>query len=328
MSLGTRLLLAGSVTIAFPFALIGFLAAVEGGLKRLVRRWGRQGVFRPWMWMIPAFLFMGTVLVYPLIATIRLSFFDRYGEAFVGLENYRWAFTSRDVISVLSNTALWIVLLPVLTTILGLVVAVLTDRVRYERIAKSIIVLPTAISFVAAGVIWNFMYRFRPAGTPQSGTLNALWVLVGGEPITWLVDSRTGNFGLIAIAVWMYLGFATLVLSAGVKGIPQELVDSAQVDGASEWQLFLRVKLPLLWPVVAIVLTTLFVWALKIFDIVFVMTNGHFGTDVIAHRVYHELFEAFHLGRGSVIAVLLFVAAFPIMVLNVRRVRRGSGVAA
>lgn len=326
MPTALRLLMAGVAIVGFPLLLIFLLGTAERGIRRFVRNRWRQRVIRPWIWMAPGLLFMGTVLFYPLVMTMWWSFRDDVGDRFVGLDNFRWALTSGQVTPVLRNTILWVVLLPVVGTTLGLIVAVLADKVRYERLAKTAIVLPMTISFVAGSAIWRQMYQYKPPGSPQIGTVNAIWTLFGGQPIVWLVG-LLGVFAMIWIAVWVYIGFATLVLSAGLKGIPQELEECAIVDGANAWQLMTRIRLPLLWPVIIVVLTTLFVWALRIFDIVFVLTNGYFDTDVIAHAVYHQLFEAFDLGRGSVLAVLLFIGVLPVMIFNALRIRRGSGVA-
>ena len=326
MSTALRLLMAAAAIVAFPMLLVGLLGLAEKGIRHFVGNWRRQQAIRPWIWMAPGLLFMGTVLFYPLAMTLWWSFRDDVGDRFVGFDNFNWALTSGDVTSVLRNTALWVVLLPVVGTVLGLAVAVISDKVRYERAAKTVVVLPMAISFVAGAAIWRQMYQYKPPGVPQIGTVNAIWNILGGEPRVWLVG-LVGVFAMIWIAVWVYVGFATLVISAGLKGIPPAIEECALVDGASQWQLLIHIRLPLLWPVIVVVLTTLFVWALRVFDIVFVLTNGYFDTDVIGHRVYYELFQAFHLGRGSVLAVLLFMAVLPVMIFNAVRVRKGSGVA-
>jgi alpha-glucoside transport system permease protein len=275
--------------------------------------------------MIPSALFMGAILVYPMVSTFRFSFMDAKAESAVGLDNYRWAIESDAVRSVLVNSGLWIVLLPLLTTLIGLSAAVLTDRVRYERISRSILILPTAVSLVAASVMWQMMYRYQPPGVPQTGTINAVTVnLFAMEPVTWLVNATTARFALIVIGVWIYSGLATLILSAALKNVPGDVIDAARVDGASEWQTFRHITLRMLLPTIGVVVTTIVAMALKMFDIVFVLTNGRFGTDVIANRVFSELFTSLNIGRGSALAVILFLGAVPIMVINVWRVRRGS----
>jgi len=216
------------------------------------------------------------------------------------------------------------VLFTAITVGFGLLLAVLTDRVRYESVAKSVIFLPMAISFVAAGVIWKFMYDFRPPGLPQTGTVNAaLGALVPGfTPRPWLIEAPQNNLALIVAAAWAWTGFAMVVLSAGLKGISDDVLEAARVDGASEWQVFWRVMLPMLAPTIAVVATTMVITALKVFEIVYVMTNGNFDTDVLAFRMYKEMFSVRHFGRASAIAVVLLAAIVPVMLFNLRRFRQ------
>ena len=208
-----------------------------------------------------------------------------------------------------------------MTVTLGLLVAVLTDRVPYESVAKAIVFLPMAISFVAAGVIWKFMYDYRPPGLPQTGTLNAVVTAVGAQPRAWLIDAPGNNFALIAVAVWTWVGFCTVILSAGLKGIAPEILEAARVDGASEWLIFRHVIVPLMSPTIAVVATTMVIFALKAFDIVYVMTNGNYDTEVIANRMYKEMFNFRHFGRAAAIAVVLLAAIVPVMWFNVGRFR-------
>jgi alpha-glucoside transport system permease protein len=240
---------------------------------------------------------------------------------YVGLDNYEFATTNPDMISALKNNVLWLVLFTGGTVILGLVIAVLTDRVRYETIIKGIIFLPMAISYVAAGVIWKLMYQFQPAGEAQTGTVNAIFsaIIPGFEPKAWLFNQSFNNLALIIIGVWMWTGFCMVVLSAALKGIPDELLEAARVDGANEWQIFWRVILPLMKSTIAVVATTMIINVLKIFDIVYVMTNGNLDTEVIANRMYKEMFNYRHFGRASAIAVILLVATIPVMIVNIRR---------
>jgi len=203
---------------------------------------------------------------------------------------------------------------------MGVIIAVLTDRVHYEAAAKALIFLPMAISFVAAGVIWRFMLEFRPVGMPQTGLLNALLSdLLGVKPIAWLVDKRVNNLALIGVGIWVWTGFCTVILSAGLKGIPVELMEAARIDGASEWHIFWRIILPMMRSTILVVATTMVIIVLKVFDIVYVMTNGNLGTDVIANRMYKEMFNYRHFGRASAIAVILLLAVIPAIVLNLRR---------
>ncbi|HEX6971859.1 MAG TPA: sugar ABC transporter permease [Limnochordia bacterium] len=270
----------------------------------------------------PAILLVSLYLVYPTLHTLYLSLFDRRSEAFVGLANYIDIFTSSATLTALRNNLLWLVVFTALTVSLGLIAAVVFDRVRYEAIAKSVIFLPMAISFAGAGVIWKFVYAYQPPGAPQIGLLNQLVVAFGGEPVGWLITRPwVNNLALIAVGVWMWTGFCMVILSAAYKGIPRELQEAARVDGASEWQLFWRVSLPAIRSTIAVVTTTMVINVLKVFDIVYVMTNGNFGTEVLANRMYKEMFQFRHFGRASAIAVLLFLAVLPIMAVQIRRLR-------
>jgi alpha-glucoside transport system permease protein len=281
----------------------------------------------PWLYIGPALLILAFFLVYPALNTLYLSLFDKHSENFVGLDNYVWALTSKEMLTAFRNNILWLVLFTALTVSLGLVLAVLLDRVRYEAAAKSIIFLPMAISFVGAGVIWKFMYAFRPANVPQIGLLNALLRnFTNLDPIGWIVNRTTNNFALIAVGIWIWTGFCMVILSAAYKGIPKELLEAARVDGANEWQVFWGITIPMMKPTIAVVATTMVINVLKVFDIVYVMTNGAFGTEVIANRMYKEMFQFRSFGRASAIAVILLLAIIPVMVVNIRRFREQEAV--
>lgn len=316
-----RLILAAIVVVGVPLALVGYITIVEGLLGTLAPR--RRSTVRPWLWLAPALLFLLTFLLYPVFNTLYLSVLGRDSERFVGLANYQYVFTDATMLSALRNNALWLIFFTLLTVTCGLLIAVLADRVRYESVAKAIIFLPMAISLVAASVIWKFMYDYRPPGVPQTGTVNAaLTALVPGfEPLAWLTISPTNNFALIAAAVWTWTGFCMVVLSAALKGIPTEVLEAARADGANEVQVFRRVILPMLGSTIAVVATTMVITALKAFDVVYVMTNGNFDTEVIANRMYKELFNVRDTGRASAIAVVLLVAIIPVMLFNLRRLR-------
>ncbi|MBA3778969.1 MAG: sugar ABC transporter permease [Chloroflexi bacterium] len=305
-----------------PAVLVLYLAAVEGAVRVLPSR--RQGQVRPWLWIGPAIVLVAVFLVIPAINTAYLSLLNSDSTAFVGADNYRYAASDPGLLSAIQNSLVWLISLPLLAVTAGLAMAVLTDRVPYGRAARSILFLPIAISAVAAGVIWRFMYDYRPPGAAQTGTLNGLLtgLIPGAEPQTWLINSLTNNGALIVATVWMQAGFCMIVLAAGLKGIPDELLEAARVDGANEWQLFRRITLPLLMPTVTVVATTMAIIALKAFDIVYVMTNGNFDTDVIATRMFKELFSARHYGRASAIAVILMAAVVPIMIWNLRSFRQ------
>jgi alpha-glucoside transport system permease protein len=318
--LDNKLLAAAVVIIAVPLILVGYILLVEWILRRFPRR--AAGRVRPWLWLAPALIFLGVFLVYPTIATIVRSFQDRRGDSFIGLENYQWFFGQEGTLIALRNNVLWVVLLPLFVVAIGLFVAILVDRVRYESTVKSVVFLPMAISFVAAGVIWRFMYELDP----NVGTLNALVTAAGRDPVAWLVVEPWNNLMLILVGVWLLTGFAMVILSAGLKGISTELLEAARVDGANERQVFRRIILPLLAPTIAVVATTIIIYALKTFDVVYTMTNGNFDTNVIALAMYQELFNNGQPGRAAVVAVILFLAIIPVMAFNIRRFQAQEAV--
>jgi alpha-glucoside transport system permease protein len=311
-----RLLQAIVVVVAVPFVLAGYILLVETIVTRLSRRVARG--IRPWLWVAPGLTFLGVFLVYPTIATVLRSFQNRRGDAYVGFENYEWFFTRNDTLLSLRNTALWVVLLTTFVVGLGLATAVLVDKVTYEKTVKTVVFLPMAISFVAAGVIWRLMYELNP----DIGTLNAAIEGVGSNRAAFLSNPPWNNLFLIIVGVWMLTGFAMVILSAGLKGIPVELLEAAQLDGANAWNVFRRIVLPLLAPTIAVVATTVVIAALKTFDIVYVMTSGNFDTDIIALRMYKEIFTNQQQGRAAAVAVVLLLSIVPVMVLNVRRFKK------
>ncbi len=318
------LVMAAAVVVGIPAALVGYILGVEFVLRIFPQQ--RRSKVRPWLWILPAGLFVFVFLIYPAIGTLIDSFKDRRSEDFVGLANYEYVFTNRDVIGAIGNNVLWLILFTALTVGFGLIIAILLDRVRYESAAKSVIFLPMAISFVAAGVIWSVVYAYDPPGSSQTGPLNAIVTGLGGNPVSWLRNGSTGTYALIIIGVWMWTGFCMVILSAGLKGISVELLEAARVDGANEWHVFRHIILPLLMPTIAVVSTTMIIIALKAFDIVYVTTNGNFGTDVLANRMYNELFNFSQFGRAAAIAIVLMLAIAPILVANVRRFREQEAI--
>jgi len=316
-----RVVLAVAVLVGVPAVLVGYIALIEFVLRRMPFGW--QSRMRPWLWLAPAISFLLVFLIYPVFRTIVLSFRDATSSRWVGWDNYQFIFTDDQMLTVLRNNVLWLVLFTAITVGFGLLLAVLTDRVRYESAAKSIIFLPMAISFVAAGVIWKFMYDYRPPGLPQTGTVNAVLsaIFPAFEPQAWLINQPENNIALIVAAAWAWTGFSMVVLSAGLKGIPTDILEAARVDGANEWRIFWRVILPVLAPTLAVVATTMVITALKVFDIVYVMTNGNFDTEVIANRMYKEMFNFRNFGRASALAVILMTAIIPVLLFNLRRFR-------
>jgi alpha-glucoside transport system permease protein len=265
-------------------------------------------------------------LVYPSVTTGVLSFLNANSSRPVGFANYLSIFTDPAMLVVLRNNLVWLVVFTLVTVTVGLLIAVLSDRVRYEGAVKAVIFLPMAISFVAAGVIWKFMYQFQPAGSAQVGTVNAILSAIspGFKPQAWLFNKSQNNWALIIVGVWMWVGFAMVILSAGLKGISESILEAARIDGAREGQIFFRIILPLLRSTLTVVTTTLVISVLKIFDVVYVMTNGALDTDVIANRMYKEMFNFQDFGRASAFAVILLVAIIPVMVLNIKRFGRSG----
>jgi len=291
----------------------------------------RAGI-APWLYLAPAVLIMLFFVVYPTINTAYLSFMDKEGDRAATatclegqpcwgvFENYRHALTDDTMLLAFRNNLLWIVLMVPGTTAIGLLIAVLVDRIKYEPLAKAIIFLPMAISFVGAGVIWDNIYQYQTGGN-QTGLLNAIVTALGFEAVPWTTTGPwINNIALIIVGIWMWTGFCMTILSASIKGVPDELLEAARVDGASEWTIFWRIIVPLIAPTIVVVLTTMTINVLKIFDIVYVMGKGQPGTQVIATRMYIEQFTGkSNSGLSSAIAVILILAVLPIGYINIRR---------
>jgi len=316
---------AAIAVIGVPAVLVGYILLTERLIQALPER--RQGSLRPWFWIAPALLFLIVFLIYPTLNTFVLSFMDAQSKNFIGLDNYAWFIQDKGTLEALRNSVLWVVFMTAGVVGLGLLIAILVDRVRYEPVAKSVIFLPLAISFVAAGVIWSFMYQYQDPSRPQTGTLNSLIGLIGLGPTRWTQEQPINNFSLIFIGVWMWTGFAMVILSAGLKGISPEVLEAARVDGAGEWQVFRRIILPLLMPTMFVVSTTIIITALKSFDIIFTVTNGGFGTNVIALEMWKQMFTPpGNFGRASAVAIVLLLAIIPFMAINIRRFREQEAI--
>jgi alpha-glucoside transport system permease protein len=325
-----RLITAIEVVVGVPAVLVAYIWGTEQVLRVFPERMKPR--LRPWMWLAPALAFLGIFLVYPTIGTIVRSFQSRdiLNPHWVGIANFQWFFGSDSAITALRNNVIWLVFLTLFAVGFGLLIAVLVDRVRYESVAKSVIFLPLAISMVAAGVIWLFMYSYQAPGTTQIGTLNGALQAVGTGPYGFIQNDSfaLNTIFIIIVMAWMWTGFAMVILSASLKGINPELLEAARVDGATEWQVFRRIIFPLLVPTIAVVSTTVVITALKAFDIVYTMTNGQFSTDVIANLMYKQMFNSIppQFGRGAAIAVILLLAVIPIMAFNVRQFRAQEAV--
>jgi alpha-glucoside transport system permease protein len=275
------------------------------------------------VFLIPALLLVTIGLVVPAVRTTILSFGDRSGDGFVGLDNYVWMFTEPEILGVVGNSAIWVILTPLAATAVGLLYAVLIDRSRFEALAKTFVFLPMAISFVGAAIIWKFVYDYKQIGD-QIGLLNQIVASIFGEDATqhWLALPFWNNFFLIAVMVWIQAGFATVVLSAAIKGIPSEIVEAARLDGVNPWQMFWKVTVPSIRPAIVVVLVTMSIAALKLFDIVRTMTGGEDGTSVLAYEMYSQSFPGQQTGRGAALAVVLFILVIPIIVYQVRSMRQ------
>jgi alpha-glucoside transport system permease protein len=258
--------------------------------------------------------------------TATSAWFSAHADRFVGLGNYLAVFGNRLMMEAFRNNILfWMLVATPLTVIFGLLVAVLADRSKFEKVAKSMIFMPMAISFVGASVIWNFIYEVKPPGSPQIGLLNAIVVALGGQPQAWpaYTDiSPFNNIFLVLIVVWLQAGYAMVLFSAALKGIPEEILEAARVDGANEFQTFFGIMIPYIMGTIITVTTTVVIFTLKIFDVVWVMTGGQFGTEVIATQFYRQSFVARNAGYGSAIAIVLLIAVIPVMVYNLRQFRR------
>jgi alpha-glucoside transport system permease protein len=296
--------------------------AMNWAVDRLPERF-REGA-RPYVFVGPAVVLLAVFLIYPVINTILLSFGDRQGEGFVGLDNYEFVFTDESMLRAIRNTLGWIIIVPAVATAVGLAFATLADRLRRgEAVAKSLIFLPMAISFVGAAVTWSLIYGFRPEGFGSNvGLLNGIKQGLGMSPTPWLQEKPWNNLLLMVIMIWIQTGFAMVVLSAAIKSIPKEIIEAARIDGASELQVFRRITIPSIAPTIAVVVTYMVINAMKVFDIVFVIGSPDTNeTEVIAERMIRNFFLLDHDGRGAAIAVVLFVAIIPVMIWNIRRFR-------
>ncbi|GGH51633.1 ABC transporter permease subunit [Frigidibacter albus] len=286
------------------------------------RNIGRAARVRPWLFLGPALLVLAVYLVWPVFLSIWLSLHDASGQRFVGLGNWRWLMADGKFRESMGNNLLWLLIVPAAATFFGLIAASLTDRLRWGNLAKSLIFMPMAISFIGASVIWKFIYDFRGEGQAQIGLLNAVVEGFGGAPQTWLTLTPWNNLMLMAVLIWIQTGFAMVILSAALRGIPEETVEAAVLDGASPLQIFLKIKVPQIWGTIAVVWTTITILVLKVFDIVLAMTNGQWGTQVLANLMFDWMFRGNDTGRASAVALVIMLLVTPIMIWNIRTARR------
>ena len=294
---------------------------------KFVSREHQRDLIRPWLFVGPALLLLGVYLVYPVYETVRLSFFDRTGEVFVAFSNYVWAFRDPEFLRSIVNNVQWLIIVPTMCTALGLLIAVLADRVAWGTIAKSMIFMPMAISFVGASVIWKFVYDYRGAGETQIGVLNAIVVALGGEPQAWITIPFWNSLLLMVILIWIQTPFAMVIFSAALRGIPEETIEAARIDGANEVQIFFKIMIPQMMSTILVVWTTITIIVLKVFDIVLAMTNGQWDTEVLANLMFDWMFRGGgDFGRGSTIALIIMIAVIPIMIWNIRRFQKEEGM--
>ncbi len=288
------------------------------------RNISRREVIRPWLFLFPAMFALGLYLAYPVVETLRLSVTDRdAGGAFVGLANYQQMLAEPKFWEALQNNFLWLLIVPAASTAFGLLIAQLTDRIKWGGLAKSLIFMPMAISFVGAAVIWKLIYEARPIDQEQIGVLNALYLFFGGtEPQTWLTIPFWNSIFLMLVLIWIQTGFAMVILSAALRGIPEETIEAAIVDGANPFQIFFKIKMPQIAGTIVVVWTTITIVVLKVFDIVFAMTNGQWETQVLANYMYDKLFRANDWGVGSASAIIIMLLVTPILVWNVYNARK------
>ncbi|WP_454809307.1 carbohydrate ABC transporter permease [Paenarthrobacter nitroguajacolicus] len=271
--------------------------------------------------LAPAAILMLVGLVYPAIRTSMLAFTDAGGNV-NGFDNFVWMFTQPEALTTLRNTVIWTVLVPLLSTGFGLAYAVFIDKARGERVLKSLVFMPMAISFVGAGIIWKLVYDYRGPNIEQTGVINFFRDALGMDPKQFLLDAPENTFFLIIVMVWIQTGFAMVILSAAIKGVPVELIEAARLDGANAWQQFRNVTIPGIRGALVVVLTTITIATLKVFDIVRTMTAGNYDTSVVANEMYTQAFRAGEPGRGAALALVLFLMVLPIVVYNARVLRK------
>jgi alpha-glucoside transport system permease protein len=318
-----------AVVVSIAFCLLYFAGSnflldklVDASSATLNRKEGLKTQIRPWLFLAPAFVLLGVYLFYPLFETFRLSFFDATGETFVGLSNYTWVFADQNFLITIRNNFLWLLVVPAAGTAFGLVVAVLADKVWWGNFAKSMVFMPMAISFVGASVIWKFVFDFKGPDSEQIGILNAMVMGLGGKPQAWVTIPFWNNFFLMAILVWIQTGFAMVILSAALRGVPQDTIEAARIDGASELQIFFEIMVPQVMSTILVVWTTITITVLKVFDVVMAMTGGQWDTSVLANLMYDWMFRGGgDYGRSSTLAMVLMFAVVPVMAFNIRRFR-------
>ena len=312
--------LAGIFFFIIYFRLFNFI--LDYIIKYKIISHGYENSIRSIIFIAPAFLVLFTFILFPVFETIRLSFYDKFGREFIGFDNYLWAIKDNEFRRSILNNLGWLLIVPTLSTFFGLVIANLTDRIWWGTIAKSIIFMPMAISFVGAGVIWKFIYDYRGVDDQQIGLLNAIVVSFGLEPQAWLTIPIWNNLFLMAIMIWIQTGLALVIFSAALRGIPKETLEAARIDGASEFRIFWSIIIPFLEQTILVIWTIITILVLKVFDIIYAMTNGQWQTEVLANLMYDWMFRGGgDSGRGSVLAFCIMIGVIPILAWNLYRHR-------
>lgn len=290
-------------------------------VEMLPPKWEER--LKPYVFIGPALAAIGVFLVYPAFQTVVASFANSDTTAWVGFRNYTSLLSSRDFQTTLINTLMWVVIVPVMTVVLGLLVAVLADRLSPtgEKVSKTLIFLPMAISLVGASTIWRFVYDVKPAQETQIGLLNAVVTALGSDPVNWLQMNtlKINTLLLMVVFIWTQVGYAMVLLSAAIKGVPDDTIEAGRIDGASERQIFFKIVVPQVWPTVLTVFVTVLIGTMKTADIVYVMTNGNFETNIVGAAFFVEMFKNMENGRAAAIVVMLMVAIIPVMIYQVRQ---------
>jgi alpha-glucoside transport system permease protein len=280
---------------------------------------------KPWLYILPAYVAIVVYLLYPSVLAFIASFQDATSENWVGFENFQMLLTNTGFQQTLFNTLLWMIIVPVVTVVLGLAIAVLADRLkpRYENLSKTIVFLPMAISMVGAATVWRFVYAYRPEGQDQVGLQNAIVTGLGADPVPWLQQSQfhLNSLLLMVMLLWAQIGFGMVLLSSAIKGVPTDTVEAAHIDGANDRQTFFRVVVPQMKATIVTVFITTLIAAMKTFDVVYVMTSGQFNTNILGVEFYRQLTSNFNNGAASAIVVMLLIATLPVMVFQVKHFR-------
>jgi alpha-glucoside transport system permease protein len=274
------------------------------------------------IFLAPALVLLLAGLIIPAIRTFLFSFMNPDSNGWVGFDNYYWMTQDPNIKTIMVNTILWIMVVPIFTAALGLLLAIMLDRIKHESIPKSLLFMPMAISFVGASIIFKFVYEYNEPDDVQIGLLSSIVKFLGGTPSDWMLSKPLNTFLLMIIYVWTQMGFGMVILSAAIKAVPSDIVEASSLDGASGWRLFRDITFPMIKGTFIVVLATGVVGALKVFDIVRTMTGGNFSTNVLANEMYSQVFVQFDTGKGSALAIVLFLLVTPILIYNIRSLRK------